>query len=57
MHHNALVRCGGILIDDTRPRTVALEGDSTELKFTVLAEDHVTDQEYSITILKAPAQR
>lgn len=54
-HKNALVYCGGILIDDTRARTVSLQEDSTRVKLTVKAEDHVAEKEYSITILKAPA--
>ncbi|MNC70058.1 Cadherin-like beta sandwich domain protein [compost metagenome] len=54
-HKNALVYCGGILIEDTLPRTVSLQENSTLVKLTVKAEDHVTEQEYSITIIQAPA--
>lgn len=55
VHKNALLYCGGILIEDTQPRSVALEEDITPLKLTVKAEDHVAEQEYSITIVKAQA--
>lgn len=51
-HKDALLYCGGILIDDTRPRTVFLQEDSTLLTLTVKAEDHVTAKDYTITILK-----
>ncbi|MNR19428.1 Cadherin-like beta sandwich domain protein [compost metagenome] len=54
-HKNALVYCGDILIEDTLPRTVSLKENSTLVKLTVKAEDHVTQQEYSITIINAPA--
>ncbi|WP_310829983.1 beta-L-arabinofuranosidase domain-containing protein [Paenibacillus pedocola] len=54
-HKNALIYCGDILIEDTQPRTVFLQENSTQVNLTVKAEDHVTRQEYSITILKAPA--
>ncbi|QSF44176.1 beta-L-arabinofuranosidase domain-containing protein [Paenibacillus tianjinensis] len=53
-HKNALVYYSGILIDDTQPRTVSLQENSTQVNLTVKAEDHVTEQEYSITIIKAP---
>lgn len=54
-HKNGLLYCGGILIDDTQPRTVSLQGDSTVLTLTVKAEDHVAAKDYSITIIKSPA--
>lgn len=53
-HKNALLYCGGILIDDTQPRAVSLPEASTLLTLTVKAEDHITAKDYSITIIKSP---
>ncbi|AIQ49068.1 hypothetical protein R70723_26560 [Paenibacillus sp. FSL R7-0273] len=56
-HHNALLYCGGILIDDTQPRSISLQEEHTLLTLTVKAEDHVTSKAYSITIIKSPELR
>lgn len=51
-HKNALVYAGGILIEDSLPRQVKLTEERTTLNLTVKAEDHTTEQEYVITIVK-----
>ncbi|QUL58072.1 glycoside hydrolase family 127 protein [Paenibacillus tritici] len=51
-HQNALVYADGILIEDSLPRTIRLLHDYTGLKLTVKAEDHLTEQEYKVTIIK-----
>ncbi|MEK3686862.1 beta-L-arabinofuranosidase domain-containing protein [Paenibacillus sp. FSL R10-2736] len=51
-HKNALVYADGILIEDSLPRQVKLTEERTTLNLTVKAEDHITEQEYVITIVK-----
>lgn len=51
-HHNALVYADGILIEDSLPREIKLPHSRTEANLTVKAEDHVTMQEYKVTIIK-----
>ncbi|KAI7257721.1 hypothetical protein KC345_g10723 [Hortaea werneckii] len=51
-HKNALVYADGILIEDSLPREIRLPENSTKLNLTVKAEDHITEREYMITIVK-----
>ncbi|WNS46748.1 beta-L-arabinofuranosidase domain-containing protein [Paenibacillus sp. MMS20-IR301] len=52
-HKNALVYVNGTLIEDSLPREIKLpETGGTELTLTVKAEDHVTEQEYTVTLIK-----
>ncbi|AIQ57121.1 hypothetical protein PBOR_09390 [Paenibacillus borealis] len=51
-HKNSLVYADGILIEDSLPRQVKLTGQRTTLNLTVKAEDHITEREYMITIVK-----
>lgn len=54
---SGLVRLGGVLIDDTAPRTVALAPDGpTVLTLTSTAQDHVTTSTYRVEIVRAPEQ-
>ncbi|MCW3493426.1 beta-L-arabinofuranosidase domain-containing protein [Microbacterium sp. SSM24] len=54
---SGLVRLGGILIDDTLPRTLPLAADGpTVLTLTATAQDHVTTSTYRIEIVRAPVQ-
>ncbi|WP_238655313.1 beta-L-arabinofuranosidase domain-containing protein [Paenibacillus piscarius] len=51
-HKNALVYVDGILIEDALPREIRLAQSKTELSLTVKAEDHLTAQEYAVTIVQ-----
>lgn len=51
-HKNALVYADGILIEESLPRQVKLTGNRTTLNLTVKAEDHLSEQEYVVTIVK-----
>jgi len=53
---SGLVKIGEILIDDTRPRTVALnETGATTITLKAFAQDHTTVMSYTITVKKAAA--
>ncbi len=51
-HKNAVVYVNRILIDDSHSRVIPLQDDPTILKIVVKAEDQVTTQEYTVTVLK-----
>jgi DUF1680 family protein len=53
---SGLVYADGILIDDTKPRTVQLAGtDPTTLKLEAFAQDHLTKTAYTISIVHGTA--
>ena len=41
-----------ILIDDTLPRSIPLQEDTTQILLTVKAEDHSTETKYKINVIK-----
>lgn len=50
---SGLVKVDGILIDDTLPRSVDLEGDgSTTVEIQSIAEDHVTAKTYTVNVIE-----
>lgn len=54
---SGLVKVGDILIDDTKPRTVQLDGGgTTRLTLNTFAQDHATATQYVVDVVKqAPA--
>ena len=54
---SGLVRVDGVLIDDTRPRTVALDADgSTQVVLQSFAQDHTTSTTYTLTVVEGEPQ-
>lgn len=51
---SGLVRVDGVLVDDTRPRRVALADDGpTTVEITSVAQDHTTERTYTVTVSEA----
>ncbi|WP_127574001.1 beta-L-arabinofuranosidase domain-containing protein [Georgenia faecalis] len=48
---SGLVRVGGVLVDDTLPRTIPLTGDTTTIALTAYAQDHETSVAYTVTVV------
>lgn len=51
-NENGLLYIGNILIDDSASRVINLVGEKTTVLLTVKAEDHTTEKQYCVTILK-----
>ncbi|GEL96441.1 beta-L-arabinofuranosidase domain-containing protein [Cellulomonas composti] len=47
---SGLVYVGGVLIDDTLPRTVPLTGEVTVVPVVAKAQDHTTSRTYTVTV-------
>ncbi|ROS23064.1 beta-L-arabinofuranosidase domain-containing protein [Cellulomonas sp. PhB150] len=50
---SGLVYVDGVLVDDTRPRSVPLTGDSTTIALRSWAQDHSTSKPYTVTVVRA----
>lgn len=46
------VKVDGVVVDESKSRAIALDGDSTVVELTSYAQDHQTVKHYSVTILR-----
>ncbi|MFR8697873.1 MAG: hypothetical protein ACLVEF_07245 [Bifidobacterium bifidum] len=51
----AYVKVDGIIIDDTKARTIALTDDVTTVEITSYAQDHKAVKHYSVQIMRGDA--
>ncbi len=49
---NGLLYVNDVLVDDTRAQEIKLDGDTTQVKLVVKAENHETQKEYTFKIIK-----